>query len=103
VAPLDPVFRAQVFEIDPARLRSALGHRLHVGLGRIAAERLDDDVGHLDRCKRVAQPRDFHALELLAVEPGIDLRAQLREHREVVEPQAHGLAVLAREQARKAP
>ena len=103
VAALDPLLGAEVFEVDPARLRLRRRHREHVRLGRIAAEGLDDDIGDALDVEGVADALDLDLLELLHVVGGIDLGAQLREHGEVVEPEAHALAVLARDLAREPP
>src|SRR5207237_10523086 len=103
VAALDPLLGAQIFEVDPARLRLRARHRLHVRLGRIAAEGLDDDVRDALDMEGLADALDLDLLQLLDVARGIDLRPQLREHREVVQPQAHALAVLARGLPRAPP
>jgi hypothetical protein len=100
---LHPVLRAQVLEVDPARAHRARGHRQHVGLGRIAAEGLDHHVGHLVHDERFGQQRHLDALDGLQVVGRVDLGAQLVQHREVVQPQPHALAVLGCHLARKPP
>ena len=52
MASLDPALGAQIFEIDPYRVRLAGRHRLEVGVGKPHPEALDDDVSRLDPRQR---------------------------------------------------
>jgi hypothetical protein len=47
VRALDIVLGAQVFQVDPHRRAVRRSHAGHEGLGRVAAEGLDDDIARL--------------------------------------------------------
>ncbi|EDT42722.1 hypothetical protein BamMEX5DRAFT_1539 [Burkholderia ambifaria MEX-5] len=100
----DPVLGAQIFEIDPHGAARAAGHRREIRAGQLARERLDHDIGDLERVAHFRMPVfDHDAVDRLPARVGVDSRQQPRERVQVVDEEAHLPAVFVRELAGEAP
>ena len=65
MAAVDPALGAQIFEIDPYRVRQPCRHRLDVGGGKPHAESLDDDIRRLDLLERHIPVPDLNRIDEL--------------------------------------
>ncbi|MCY1425803.1 hypothetical protein D9M71_416010 [compost metagenome] len=98
-----PVFGAQVLQVQPARLVQPGGHGFQVLGGQLAGERLDHHIGHLHGLPVLAPVANLHTQLPLAFGLGIGLRAQRREYRRLVHPQAHRQPMFGHQLASQAP
>ncbi len=100
----DPVLGAQVFEVDPHGAARASRHRREIRAGQLARERLDHDIGDVQRVADFRMPvLDHDRVDRLPGRVGVDFRQQARERVQVVDEQANLPAVLVRELTRDAP
>jgi hypothetical protein len=94
VAILHPVFRAEVFEIDPDRLGGHDCHFLQIGFWQTAGQRLDDHLRGFNIRQRTCPVTYFHTPNVLPgavwIEPGF----KPFEAFQIVHPQAHILVDL---------
>ena len=101
---MHPIFRTQIFEIDPHGLLLLDRHRFDIRLRQLASESFDDDGCGLYIRKFFAPHAHFHPAPLLAVQRGIRFRAQLGKTRQIVHPQPHSDTImLVRQLARQPP
>jgi hypothetical protein len=93
----NPGLGAQVVEVDPARRRPQLRHRLDEGFGNPAGEGFEDDWRRHHRGPPRFPAAQLDSLQPLARQLGIDDRAEPPEAVEIIDPQANALPVLAGE------
>ena len=103
MASLDPALGAQIFEIDPYRVRRTRRHGLEVAVGKPHAESLDDDVRRRDVRERHTPVPDFDRIDDLQLPCGINAAAEAVEAGKVVHPQADRLSPFRRQLARHTP
>jgi predicted DsbA family dithiol-disulfide isomerase len=101
---VDPRLGGQVFEHDPHGLPGAFRHRLEIRIGQAAAERLHDDIGQREHGRRDGG-KCAHADAACGLVGNVGAHSghEAREARDVVDPQRHRNAVLARQLARQPP
>lgn len=102
----NPVFGAQIFEVQPDRRAFAPRHRGDVCRRQLAGECLDHDVSHLERVAcmgRLLPVFNDDAADRLARAIQRQRRAQFLERVQVVNEYAHQPAVLACQLAGETP
>ena len=104
VAAGDPVFRRQVFQIDPHRLARPADHGGQITVRQRAAEGLDHHVGGVGCRKVLRRPvADVDAVQLLLRQCRLQAGGDAGKAGQIVHPQAHREAVLVRQLPRQAP
>jgi hypothetical protein len=97
VHPGGPGLGGEVFQVQPQGTGGARGHARHEGLGQVAGQGLDDHLAGLDVGQRRSPASNLHAVQSLGVAFGVDLRTDAAEGGQVVHPQSHRDAMLARQ------
>ena len=68
VTAVDPFFGAQVFQVDPDGSDFSLGHDFDLTWRKFARERLNNNIGSIDRGKIGSPVTDFHSFQILHVD-----------------------------------
>jgi len=103
VAAGDPVFGAEIIEVEPQRWRFPCGHAVHVVGGQLTGEGGDDYVGRLG-VQPFARPlTHLDALLPLLHNIDIDLRTEALERAQIIHPQAHRQRMLGHQLPGQAP
>ena len=103
MAALNPVFGAEIFQVEPQRGSLTLGHGGYIGGWQIAREGLDDHIGGLGTGPLGWPLFDGNAAQALLIEVGIGLRAERAEGIQIIDPEADGHILLGDQLARQAP
>lgn len=96
MTPIDPALGAQIFEIDPYRVRRPRRHRLDVSVGKPRAESLDNDVRRRNLRERYTPVPDLDPIDDLQRPCGIHATAEAVEAGKVVHPQPDRLSPFRR-------
>ncbi|MNO70790.1 hypothetical protein D3C76_616860 [compost metagenome] len=100
---LHPWLRAEVLQVQPERSHGPFAHGLDIGVGKLASECLDNHIRRLGLLPGQRPGANLDSRVRLPRQRGIGLGTEPDKGSQVVDPQAHLLAVLARQLAREPP
>jgi len=103
VTTADPVFGAQVLEVDPQCRRCTGLHRLQIAFRQFAGEGLDHHVSDIGRLPLLWPLAHLDPLLPLARSIDIRLGAQRHERPQIIDPQPHALLMFGHQLPGQAP